>query len=392
MNEIAIIVTISVILSISPFFSKLLRIPTPAIEIMMGTIGAYYGFLSDHYLFKLIAEVGFFYLMFMAGMEVDLRLFNNKKAPIMREGFLYLVLLYAVSFLGILYFDLDKILIILLPMISVGLILALHKDYGKDARWLNLSMVVGTMGELTSIALLTFAGAALEYGIGIELYKTILYLVLFLLGIFLLFKCLRIVFWWYPELKTFLMPHFDKEEKDIRLSMAIFFLLIAIMVFLHLEVAFGAFIAGIFINTFFEHKKELPEKLSSFGFGFLVPVFFIYIGSTFKLDALLSDGLITNAMLITAIMIFARILASFVFIKMLSVKEVILFGLSHSMPLTLLIAVATIAYNSHSINYFLYLSFVLASIFEVILVMLSIKIIMAFGLKNKPHHTKTKRD
>ncbi len=389
MNEITIIVTISVILSISPFFSKLLRIPTPAIEIIMGTIATYYGFLSDHHLFKLIAEVGFFYLMFMAGMEVDLRLFNNKKAPIMREGFLYLVLLYAISFLGILYFNLDKILIILLPMISVGLILTLYKDYGKDARWLNLSMVVGTMGELTSIALLTFAGAALEFGIGIELYKTIAYLILFLAGIFVLFKLLRIVFWWYPELKTFLMPHFDKEEKDIRLSMGIFFLLIAIMVFLHLEVAFGAFIAGIFINTFFEHKKELPEKLSSFGFGFLVPVFFIYIGSTFKLEAILSEGLVINSILITFLMIGARVISSFVFIKMLRVKEVILFGLSHSMPLTLLIAVATIAYNSHSITYFIYLSFVLASIFQVILVMLGIKLIMVFYPEAKIQNKET---
>ncbi len=383
MNEITIIVTVSVILSTSPFFSKSLRIPTPAVEIILGTIAAYFGFLHENYLFKLIAEVGFYYLMLMAGMEVDLRIFTSKKMPIIKEGFLYLILLYAISFVGIHYLHLDKILIILVPMISVGLILALYKDYGKNTRWLNLSMIVGTMGELVSIILLTFAGAILEFGIGIELYKAIIYLVLFLIVIIVLFKLLRVLFWWYPELKTFLMPHFDKEEKDIRLSMTIFFLLIAIMLFLHLEVAFGAFIAGIFINTFFEHKRELPEKLSSFGFGFLVPVFFIHIGSTFELQALFSKGLVLNAALITFLMISSRVLASFVFLKMLSFKEVILFGLSHSMPLTLLIAVATIAYNSQSIDHFTYLSFVLASIFEVILVMMSIKAISTIR-----HHTK----
>ncbi len=377
MHDIVIIITISVILSTSPFFSKYFHIPTPAIEIIFGSIATFFGFLSDHHLFKLLAEIGFFYLMFMAGMEVDLRIFTNKKSSIIKEGFLYLILLYITSFIGIYYFDLNKILIILLPMLSVGLILTLYKDYGKNTKWLNLSMVIGTMGELTSIILLTLAGASLEFGVGIKLYEAILYLILFLISMVILFRLLKILFWWYPELKTFLMPHLDKEEKDIRLSMAIFFVLIALMLYLHLEVAFGAFVAGIFINTFFEHKRELPEKLSSFGFGFLIPIFFIYIGSTFELKSLISEGLVLNALLIASLMIGSRVIASFVFINMLSVREVFLFALSHSMPLTLLIAVATIAHNSQSIDYFTYLSFVLASIFEVIFVMISIKVISA---------------
>ncbi len=375
MNEIVIIITISAILSTSPFFSKSLRIPTPAVEIILGMVAAYLGLLQDEYLFELMAHVGFFYLMFLAGLEVDLRIFVSKKISFVRKGFIYLALLYMFSFLGIYYLGLNRIYLILLPMLSVGLILALYKDYGKDTKWLNLSMMVGTMGELVSISLLTFSAAALEFGIGMELYKAIAYLVLFLTAILILFKLLKVLFWWYPELKTYLMPHLDKEEKDIRLSMAIFFLLMAIMLFLNLEIAFGAFIAGIFISSFFEHKEELPQKLSSFGFGFLVPLFFIYIGSTFELQALFSKGLILNALLITFLMLGSRILASTVFIKMLSVREIFLFALSQSMPLTLLIAVATIAYNSHSIDHFTYLSFVLASIFEVVLAMTVIRVI-----------------
>jgi len=375
MNEIFIIITISVILSISPFFSKYFHIPTPATEIIFGTIAVSFGLLQEQQLFKLLAEFGFFYLMLMAGMEVDLRIFHNKKSSIIKEGILYLLLLYIISFAGVWYFDLNKTLIIILPMLSVGLILTLYKDYSKETKWLNLSMVIGTMGELLSIILLTFAGAALEFGIGKQLYTSITYLILFMIAIIVIFRLLKILFWWHPELKLILMPHVDNEEKDIRLSMSIFFLLIAIMLFLHLEIAFGAFIAGIFINSFFEHKKELPQKLSSFGFGFLVPIFFIYIGSTLNINDLLSEKLILNALLITFLMIIPRILASFVFIKMLSLKETVLLGLSHSMPLTLLIAFATIAYNAQSIEHFTYISLILASIIEVIFVMISIKLI-----------------
>ena len=72
------------------------------------------------------------------------------------------------------------------------------------------------------------------------------------------------------------MPQKDHQEQDIRISMAIFFLMITVMMYLHLEIAFGAFIAGIFITTFFEeHNKQLPQKLEHFGFGWLVPMFFL---------------------------------------------------------------------------------------------------------------------
>ena len=50
-------------------------------------------------------------------------------------------------------------------------------------------------------------------------------------------------------------------------------------------------------------------------------------------------------------------------------------GLSHAMPLTLLIAVSTIAYNNHSITQEYYYAFILASILEVLLVMVIIRII-----------------
>jgi Kef-type K+ transport system membrane component KefB len=228
------------------------------------------------------------------------------------------------------------------------------------------------------IALLTLVSAALEYGSGIGLFKALFALVLFLLFMLLLFRSLQLLFWWFPEVSVALMPHNDNKEQDIRLSMGIFFTLVAVMLYLDLELAFGAFLAGIFIPTFFEHKYELPEKLASFGFGFLIPIFFIHIGSTFNLNALLIDGLILKALIITFVMIIMRLLSSLVFIKEYGLKDSILMGLSQSMPLTLLIAMATLAYNADSIDQFHYYAFILASLFQVLLVMLVIKIINSY--------------
>jgi Kef-type K+ transport system membrane component KefB len=359
--------------------------PTPALEIILGMFAAYFGFITDFYLFELVAHVGFFYLMFMAGTEVDLKMFAKIDKSLLKKGILYLVSLYIISTISVVYLNMNKILIIIIPTLSVGLILALYKDYGKNAKWLNLSMIVGSMGELVSISLLTFAGAALEFGIGFELYKAVAYLVLLVGGIVIIFKLLHVLFWWYPEIKTYLMPHLDKEEQDLRLSMGLFSLMIGLMIWLQLEIAFGAFIAGIFIATFFEHKEDLPHKISSFGFGFLVPIFFIYIGSTFNLLSLGEFGIIPTALSIVALMIFARGFSSLIFLQYLGKIDVFRFALSQSMPLTLTIAIATIAYESHSIGNHLYSALILASLIEVIIAMLGINIITFFKAlyKNK---------
>jgi len=174
------------------------------------------------------------------------------------------------------------------------------------------------------------------------------------------------------------MPHQDKAEQDIRLSMAIFFLLIAGMMYLHLELAFGAFLAGIFIPTFFEHKHDLEAKLASYGFGFLIPIFFIYIGYSFDLEAFGIKGLIPLALTIAFVMIAMRLVASLVFIKKVGFIDSLLLGLSHSMPLTLLIAMATLAYHAQSIDKQHYYAFILAALFQVIVVMVTIKLIMLY--------------
>lgn len=375
-SEISIILTLSVIIFLSPFISKVVKIPITPVEILIGSIAGYFGFVSsNNHLLQLVAEFGFLYLMFLAGVEVNLKKLFEIDRTLLKHGVFYLILLYGLSIAISYYLNISQVFMVILPLISVGLIVALTKEYGKDVNWLKMSMTIGILGEVVSIAVLTLVAGMLEFGLGFEFYKTIAFLLLFLFVFIMLFKLLRVLFWWYPEIKVYLMPHFDKDEKDIRISMAIFFITIGITLYLHLEVAFGAFLAGVFIATFFEHKTELPHKLESFGFGFLVPIFFVYIGASFKLEAIFMEGLIGNAFLIVGLMILVRLLSSLVFLKFLKFKEVVLFALSQSMPLTLLIAVATLAYHSKSISEVYYFSFILASLIEVIISMIGIKVI-----------------
>ena len=381
-DGLSILIVLALIVFSSPYFSKILRIPIAPVEIILGALAGYLGLIGHNEMFKIVSEVGFFYLMFLAGTEVDLKIFFTTDKKILKLGLLYIAILYALSAFTTFAFNIDKLFILIIPLMSVGMIFTLFKEYGKDKDWLNLGMLVGSIGEVVSIAALTFVGAYMKFGAGSELALTTLYLGGFLALSAGAFKALNVLFWWYPQLRVILMPHYDNAEKDIRLCMALFFSIIALMLYLNLEIAFGAFVAGTFIATFFDHKKDLPHKLASFGFGFLVPTFFVHIGSTFKLNAIFIDGVIRDALLIVTVMTFFRAVSASVFLNLLGFRKTLLYALSHSMPLTLLIAVATIAYKSGGINENFYFSFILASLTQAIIVTICIKILMSYENKN----------
>ncbi len=374
-SDIYLIITLALALWLSPFFARVIRTPIPAAEILLGSILATVGIINKNHYFDLIAEVGFLYLMFLAGLEVNLDKILKASFSLLKRGFLFVILLGGLSATIGYILDLNIIFIISLPLISIGLLASLAKIYGKESRWLEIAFTVGVMGEVASIIALTVLDAASEVGFSIELAEKLSILFAFILLIIILYKSLDLLFWWSPELKDRLMPHNDTADQDIRLSMALFFLFIVVMIALHLELALGTFIAGVAISAFFHHKHELEEKIGAFGFGFLVPLFFIHVGTTFDLTAIKLPGVVSGALLIVTLSLAVKIAATFVLKKYLSTLEILLTALSLSMPLTLLVAVATIGYETKYITLIDYYALILAAITEILIGMTAIKLL-----------------
>ena len=372
-TNITLILILSLLIWGSPFVAKTLRLPIPSVEIILGSIVAYFGFIGHSQYFDLIAEVGFLYLMFLAGMEVDLKEITRSPKDVIQKSILFLFLMLMISISFGFIFGLNTIVIISMPLISIGLLATLSKVYGKEEPWIRLAFIAGVLGEILSIAALTIFDAASTTGFNLELVIKIAYLLLFIVVIYILYKMLHLLFWWFPELKGILVPKVDTSSQDIRLSMALFFILIAVMLSLDLELALGAFIAGIAISAFFHQEKALEEKMSSLGFGFLVPLFFIHVGASFDLNALPLEGVVSGALLITVLMLVSRVLAAIILKSISGSKDALLVALSLSMPLTLLIAVATIGYETKLLDLLTYYQLILASIFEILISMTVIK-------------------
>jgi len=374
-NNISLLLTLSLLIWISPFISRVIRVPTPPIEIILGSLFAYLGFIEHHEYFDLVGEIGFLYLMFLAGMEVNLKQILLSSRYLIQRAIMFLTTMGLLSLFFGWFFNLSIIVVISLPLISIGLLASLSKIYGKDREWLKLAFIVGVLGEIISIATLTTLEAASMVGFGLDLFIKMVYLVAFLYSIIFLYRLLNLLFWWYPELKRTIIPKFDTADQDIRLAISLFFIMIVVMIQLKLELALGAFIAGMAISVFFHHEKGLEEKVSSFGFGILVPIFFIHVGSSFDLQSLWIEGVVSGAMLITALMLIIRLLSAFFLKNIYGSKNALLSAFALSMPLTLLVAVATIGYDAKFIDLLSYFQLILASLLQIIISMVAIKLL-----------------
>ena len=378
MENLIFLAHVVLLMVLSPIISRVFRIPTPVVEILLGSFAVWVGFLHvDNEVFKNLSKIGFFYLMFLAGMEIDIPRFLHYKDRYLKKTLLYFFCLYSLSIIVFLVFNLSYVYIVAIPIISLGMVMALVNQYGKEVKWLEFSLLIGVVGELLSIAALVVFDGAMTHGLGWDFAKSILILISVFFSSYILFRLLKIIFWWYPGLKSLIMPHDDSMQQSMRVSIGLFFVLIATMQWLSIDMVLGAFIAGIFISNFFAHKTELPHQLSTFGFGFLVPLFFIFVGTTLDLQIIFTKTILIHALWIVVAMVSIRMISSFIaYYSSLKFRDTIFFSLSTSMPLTFLVAIATIAVKNGAIGDEEYASFIVASLMEGIIIMTLIQFLM----------------
>jgi Kef-type K+ transport system membrane component KefB len=375
MEKIVLIITVCLIIMFSPMISKVFKTPVVVVEIILGLICGYMGLIYDDETFKLVAKFGFIYLMFLAGLEINFKLVKVIKSTMAINVILYFVLLYTLAGLVCWLFDLGLTYFVALPIFSLGMLMMLIKEYGKDEPWLNLALSIGVVGEVISILALTLFSGWTEFGLSSRFFTSILTIIAVVAVTILLLRFSYMLFWWFPELKKYLIPDNinDKHDQDIRFSISLLLILVSIMLILKIDVVLGAFTAGLFFKMFFNQKQELLHKIESFGFGFFAPIFFIFVGSTVKLDMITFD-ILQHAFFIMSAIISIRIVSSYlVFLNYLKAKQTVMFALSDSMPLTFMVAIAMLSYNYELISQDEYFSFIIASMLDGLLLMIVIR-------------------
>ena len=234
MEKIYLMITVCTIIIMSPMVSKVIKAPVVVVEIVLGLIAGYLGLIYDDETLKLVAKFGFVYLMFLAGLEINFKLVKIIKATLAVNVILYFVFLYSISGFVCWFFNLGLTYFVALPIFSLGMLMMLIKEYGKEEPWLNLALSIGVVGEIISILALTLFSGWTEHGLSLTFVISILTIIAVVAITVLGLRVSYILFWWFPEFKKFLIPdsHNDRYDQDIRFSISLLLILVSIMLVL----------------------------------------------------------------------------------------------------------------------------------------------------------------
>ncbi len=332
-----------------PILARRLALPSVVLEILFGLmigpelLNIVRETSPDADFIELLAELGLFLLMFLAGFEVDFERLERQGAGPILTGLGVFGAILVTAWFGFALIDPETIeqrvfLMLLTSAASLGIVIPALRATGRTTTRLGqLTLVTAVLAEFLSAAAIVVFGVLQREGFGIGLLS-----VPALFGVLAVaFVVIRRLAWWYPERFERLFATEDPDELGIRASLALLFVFIGISVWLNIEPILGAFLAGAMFAFIFRNTGVLEERLSGFSYGFFIPVFFINVGIQFPLSELADFSVLTKAMLLITIAIGIKIVPSLLFVtRGLSVRESLAAGVLLSGQLSVIIALA----------------------------------------------------
>lgn len=332
---------------------KLNFLPVVVAEIIMGLLIGKSGFNIVHgdVWLSTLSTLGFIFLMFLSGLEIDFSAFKgNKKRDKLssgkREPNAFGVA--TVIFIGIFAFSLGLsylfvylgfienafLMTLIISTISLGVVLPTLKEAHLTKTTIGqIILLIAVIADLVTMILLAVFVSINDKGGG----NTWLLLILFAAGVGLYFVGKR-----FKNRKFLETMSKGTIQIGTRAVFALIIILVAVSETVGAENILGAFLAGVLVSLL-SPNQELVHKLDSFGYGFLIPIFFVMVGVDLDVWSLLSDH---KLLLLIPLLLLALLLSKLVPVYLLSnwydKKTVIASGFLLTSTLSLVIAAVTI--------------------------------------------------
>lgn len=328
------------------FFPRV-RIPSVTLELVAGIIlgPAVLGWIEPGPVVSVMATVGVAFLLFLAGLELDLQVL--KGAPLVR-GSLSFVLSFALAFalmtpLGACGVILSPLLVaIALSTTSIGILVPVLRDTGHlDTPVGRFTMCGASAAEIGTIGLLGvfFAGRDQSAAFSALLLGVVAVLAVLLLA------ALRYTLRWAPGRRIF--DKLDASSAQMRVRFSVMILLAAAALAMHFgfEGILGTFVAGIIVGIVMRgdrYEQALHAKLKVIGFGLFVPAFFVTSGLRFELDQITGMEEVGRAALFLVALIAIRTIPALLYRPFLTWRECLAAGLLQSTNLSFIVVAVTV--------------------------------------------------
>ena len=326
-----------------------LRLPSVVLEIVLGILigPAVLGWVEVDEPVEVLALVGLAFLLFLAGLEIDLAALRGRLLRAAGLGFAVSLGLAVVAGLvldlaGIA--DEPMLIAIILASTSLGVIVPVLQDSGESSsRFGQLVIAASSIADFASVLLLTLLFSGESTGIGAKLI---------LIGMFVAAIAAVAIGVRQAERSrrvSAALVKLQDTSAQIRVRGAVVLLIgmVALAEQLGLELILGAFAAGAILNHLdMDQAMTHPEfrrKLAAVGFGVFIPVFFVASGVRFDLDALFaSSTAIASIPAFVAALVFARGLPALLYRGQLERRKVVAAGLLQATSLPFIVAATAI--------------------------------------------------
>ena len=271
------------------------RVPAVVVEIVFGILigPSVLGWAEADEVVRVLALVGLAFLLFLGGLELDLRKLRGPSARRAGAGFGLSLALAALCGVGLHLGGLvdDPLLAaVMLTATSLGLVVPTLKEAGEIDTDLGQLVIAGaSIADFVAILLLS----ALFSMDGTSPSAKLVLLVEFAAVVGL--AGLLVGASGRSQRLGSLLVKLQDTTAEIRVRGAVLLLIVLVVLAEHfgLETILGAFIAGALVG-YIDRDAAMTHphfrlKLEAIGYGFVIPVFFVASGVTFDLDALLEE-------------------------------------------------------------------------------------------------------
>lgn len=357
MSEFLTLVTVATLAFLAPAVSRRIRLPVVVGEIALGMMFGLIAFVLRHFghdilstggAMEFLAEIGFIILLFLAGLEIDFNMLEDRgPVPVLIGAVVFagtLGVAYLVSsWLGYGFFG-----ALLLSTTSVGVVVPTLRETGLNRTGFGQNIIVTSLiADFGTMLLLTVYVFVLTEGVpGTSTYSWIPFLLIpaFFVIFYLVYRLGGIMMWHRPELLSRFFKSEDPTEGGVRASLALMFLFVALSAALGVEAILGAFLAGMLISLLFREGALLDEKLYGIGYGFFVPLFFIHLGLTFDFPAVADVSVLVLLPTLLVLAFAIKTIPAAVWGLRYGPRRVLALGFITSSRLTLMIAAASIGH------------------------------------------------
>ena len=299
------------IILFAPIVMSKLRIPHIIGMVLAGIIIGQYGFhiLERDNSFELFGRVGLYYIMFLAGLEMDMEGVKKNSRRFVIFGLLTclvpLILTYIMATTTLHYSPAASFLLGCIMASNTLIAYPIIGRYGLQ-RHQSVTLSVGSSMISLFLALVMLAAISGSFSKNSNWLFWILFVIKF--AAFCVGSVILI-----PKMTRYFLRRYSDAVMQYIFVLGIMFLSAALSSVIGIEGVFGAFFSGLILNRYIPHVSPLMNRIEFIGNALFIPYFLIGVGMLINVRILFSSAhILWIVILIVFIGTFGKALAAYI--------------------------------------------------------------------------------